>query len=70
MQPGRFPIERNGARKKPQASTPKSTLDNAVVVIEGMTRIKDLSGAPFDFAQGMLKLRPFNNAGKELFSSL
>jgi hypothetical protein len=33
----RFPIERNGAGKKPQASAPNYALDNAVVVIEGMT---------------------------------
>jgi hypothetical protein len=37
MQRGRFPIERNGARKEPRASTPDFTLDTAVVVIEGMT---------------------------------
>jgi hypothetical protein len=39
MQRGRFQIERNGARKKPTAPTPFFTLDNAVVVIEGMTNL-------------------------------
>src|ERR1035441_5143849 len=37
MQSVGFQIERNGARKKPRASTLKYALDNAVVVIEGMT---------------------------------
>ena len=40
MQSVGFQIERNGARKKPRASTLKYALDNAVVVIEGMTKIK------------------------------
>jgi hypothetical protein len=44
MQRGRFPIERNGASDKNQAPTPKYALDNAVVVIEGMTNLEDLSG--------------------------
>src|ERR1019366_9424575 len=38
MQSGRFQIERNGAGIKPQRSTPKFALDNAVVVIDGFTR--------------------------------
>jgi hypothetical protein len=37
MQSGRFQIERNGAGIKPQRSTPKFALDNAVVVIDVMT---------------------------------
>jgi hypothetical protein len=45
MQRGRFQIERNGARKKPTAPTPNYALDNAVVVIEGMTKMKNLYGA-------------------------
>jgi hypothetical protein len=36
----RFPIERNGAGKKPQASAPKFALDNAVVVIDRMTSLR------------------------------
>jgi len=40
MQRGRFPIERNGARIKPQASAPKFTLDTAVVVIDVMTNLE------------------------------
>src|SRR5664279_4436023 len=36
MQRGRFPIERNGARKTPRAPTPNYALDNAVVVIDAL----------------------------------
>ena len=38
----RFPIERNGARKKPRASTLNFTLDTAVVVIDVMTNRKGM----------------------------
>jgi hypothetical protein len=44
MQRGRFPIERNGASEKTKTPAPNYALDNAVVVIEGMTRNKRLVG--------------------------
>src|SRR5271165_147876 len=58
----RFPIERNGARKKPTAPTPKYALDNAVVVIEGMTKKKGLTTA-------RLKPCPFKTSLKRLSSA-
>src|SRR5664279_2974855 len=39
MQRGRFPIERNGARIKPQASALNYSLDTAVVVVDVMTNV-------------------------------
>jgi hypothetical protein len=44
MQRGRFPIERNGASEKTKTPAPNYALDNAVVVIEGMTKIKEWCG--------------------------
>ena len=60
---GRFPIERTGALEKTKTPTPEYALDNAVVVIEGMTRIKDLYGTA--------KAVPFQNTDRsEYFRKL
>ena len=43
---GRFPIERTGALEKTKTPTPEYALDNAVVVIEGMTRADGANADP------------------------